>query len=83
MWVSTEDVTQWHSLIGQPSLVLEKTITCKHFFIHTCAEVSFCKGLQDAVHGSHVEDESQLSDTHSDEAEQEDGAEDTTHEWLG
>lgn len=50
------------------------------FFIHTCAEVSICKGLQDAVHGSHVEDEAQLSDTHGDEAEQEDGAEDTTHE---
>lgn len=57
------------------------TITGKHFFVlHTCTEVSFSKGLKDAVHGSHVEDEAQLSDTHGDETEQEDGAEDTTHE---
>lgn len=40
---------------------------------HTCAEVSVCQGLQDGVHGSHVEDETQLGYTHSDEAQQEDG----------
>lgn len=49
---------------------------------HTCAEVSICQGLQDGVHGSHVEDEAQLGHTHSDEAQQEDGTEDTLHEGL-
>lgn len=39
-------------------------------------------GLQDAVHGSHVEDQTQLSDTHSNQAEQEQGAEDALHEGL-
>lgn len=36
--------------------------------------------LKDGVHGSHVEDEPQLSDTHGDKAEQQDGTEDTPHE---
>lgn len=36
--------------------------------------------LKDGVHGPHVEDEPQLSDTHGDKAEQQDGAEDTLHE---
>lgn len=39
-------------------------------------------GLQDAVHGSHVEDQTQLSDTHCNQAEQEQGAEDALHERL-
>lgn len=50
---------------------------------HTCAEVSLRQGLQDGVHGSHVEDEAQLGHTHGDEAQQEDGTEDTLHEGLG
>lgn len=78
MWVSIEDVSQVHSIISQHSLVQSQV----NFFIQTSAEVSVSKRLQDAVHGSHIEDESQLSDTHGDEAEQEDGAEDTAHEWL-
>lgn len=49
----------------------------------TCAQVSVCKGLQDGVHGSHVEDESQLCNAHGDEAQQEDGTEDAPHERLG
>lgn len=49
---------------------------------HTCAEVSIRQRLQDGVHGSHVEDEAQLGYTHSDEAQQEDGTEDTLHEGL-
>lgn len=49
---------------------------------HTCAEVSLCQGLQDGVHGSHVEDEAQLGHTHGDEAQHEDGTEDTLHEGL-
>ena len=48
----------------------------------TCAEVSVCQGLQNGVHGSHVEDEAQLGHTHGDEAQQEDGTEDTLHERL-
>lgn len=36
--------------------------------------------LKDGVHGPHVEDEPQLSDTHGDKAEQQDGTEDTLHE---
>lgn len=36
--------------------------------------------LEDGIHGPHVEDEPQLSDTHGDEAEQQDGTEDTLHE---
>lgn len=48
----------------------------------TCAEVSLCQGLQDGVHGPHVEDEAQLGDTHGDEAQQENGTEDTLHEGL-
>lgn len=63
--------------------MLVRTIKVNLFFVHTRAEVYFSKGLQDAVHGSHVEDESQLSGTHCDEAEQKDGAEDTAREWLG
>lgn len=39
--------------------------------------------LEDVVHGSHVEDESQLRDTHGDEAEQQDGAEYAVHEGGG
>lgn len=35
---------------------------------NTCAEVSLCQGLQDGVHGSHVEDEAKLGHTHGDEA---------------
>lgn len=38
--------------------------------------------LQDAVHGSHVEDQTQLSDTHSNQTEQEQRAEDALHEGL-
>lgn len=49
---------------------------------HTCAEVSLRQGLQDGVHGSHVEDEAKLGHTHGDEAEQEDGTEDALHEGL-
>lgn len=49
---------------------------------HTCAEVSLCQGLQDGVHGPHVEDETQLGHAHGDEAQQENGAEDTLHEGL-
>ncbi len=49
---------------------------------HTCAEVSVCQGLQDGVHGTHVEDEAQLGHTHGDETQQEDGTEDTLHEGL-
>lgn len=41
-----------------------------------------CQRLQDGVHGSHVEEEAQLGDTHSDEAQQEDGAENALHEGL-
>lgn len=48
----------------------------------TCAEVSLRQGLQDGVHGSHVEDEAKLGHTHGDEAEQEDGTEDALHEGL-
>lgn len=35
---------------------------------------------EDVGHGSHVEDEPQLSDTHGDQAEQQDGTENTLHE---
>lgn len=49
---------------------------------HTCAEVSLCQGLQDGVHGPHVEDEAQLGHAHGDEAQQENGTEYTLHEGL-
>lgn len=48
----------------------------------TCAEVSLRQGLQDGVHGPHVEDEAELGHTHGDEAQQEDGTEDALHEGL-
>lgn len=48
----------------------------------TSAEVSLCQGLQDGVHGSHVEDEAKLGHTHGDEAQQEDGTKDALHEGL-
>ena len=48
----------------------------------TCAKISVCQGLQDGVHGSHVEDEAQLGHAHGDEAQQEDGTDDTFHEGL-
>lgn len=48
----------------------------------TGAEVSLCQGLQDGVHGSHVEDEAKLGHTHGDEAQQEDGTKDALHEGL-
>lgn len=48
----------------------------------TSAEVSLCQGLQDGVHGPHVEDEAKLGHTHGDEAQQEDGTKDALHEGL-
>lgn len=49
---------------------------------HTFAEVALGQRLQDGVHGSHVEDETQLCHTHGDEAQQEDGTDDALHEGL-
>lgn len=39
--------------------------------------------LEDVVHGAHVEDEPQLGDAHSDQAEQQDGAEHAVHKGGG
>lgn len=55
---------------------------CERAATHTCTKVSLRQGLQDGVHGSHVEDQAQLRHTHGDEAQQEDGTEDTLHEGL-
>lgn len=49
----------------------------------TCLLVPTDQELKDAVHGPHVEDEPQLCDTHGNQAEQQDGAEDTVHERGG
>lgn len=51
--------------------------------VPTSVEVSIAEGLQDVVHGSHVEDKPQLGDTHGDQAEHEDRTQDTLHEGLG
>lgn len=67
-----------------------RNYTCVFFFlayvsilcVHTCAEIPLRQGLQDGVHGSHVEDEAQLGHTHGDEAQQEDGTEYALHEGL-
>lgn len=48
----------------------------------TCIKVPMAHGLQDAVHGSHVEDQTQLSDAHCNQAEQEQRAQDALHEGL-
>lgn len=45
--------------------------------------VSADQELEDAVHGTHVEDEAQLCDAHGDQAEQQDGAEHAVHERGG
>lgn len=61
------------------------TYSLNHYVLartRTCAEVALCQRLQDGVHGSHVEDEAQLGHTHGDEAQQEDGTQDTLHEGL-
>lgn len=49
----------------------------------TFVEVSITERLQDAVHCSHVEQETQLSDRHGHQTEHEDGADDSFQEWLG
>lgn len=53
------------------------------YTVHTFVQVSISKRLQNIVHGPHVEDESELSHAHCDEAEHEYGAEDALHEGLG
>ena len=50
---------------------------------HTCVEVSIAEGLQDVVHGSHVEDEAQLGDGHGHQAQDEERTGDAVQERLG
>lgn len=68
----------WEEVNTHPSDVKD----IKQPFTHTCAEVSLRQGLQDGVHGPHVEDEAKLGHAHGDKAQQEDGTEDTFHEGL-
>lgn len=51
--------------------------------LHTCVEVPISEGLQDTVHGTHVEEEAELRHAHGDQAEQEDGSGDGFQEGLG
>lgn len=50
--------------------------------LSTCVKISSAEGLQDVVHGSHVEDETQLSHTHGHQTQNEQRAENTLHERL-
>lgn len=50
--------------------------------LSTCVKISSAEVLQDVVHGSHVEDETQLSHTHCHQTQHEQRAENTLHERL-
>lgn len=64
------------------SPTISLSLSLSIYALCTCIKVSIAHGLQDAVHGSHVEDQTQLSDTHCNQAEQEERAEHTLHEGL-
>lgn len=49
---------------------------------HTCVEISTTERLQDVVHGSHVEDETQLSYTHGHQTQHEERTENAFHKRL-
>lgn len=81
-----------------PSFPLKKSVEsgkCGHFKPYliggsvskdwdklTSVEVSISEGLQNVVHGPHVEQEAELSDAHGQRAEQENWAHDAPREWL-